>query len=103
MSSRLQTSELQGTVERLHGCHAKYRECVQVTEDFDGQPAWRGNVSVFDVDHPDASTCFAWSSPIEGSERRRYYAILKKPPIETAADAVRAAIVADHKGWTSVT
>lgn len=54
---------------------------------------------VFDlVGHPAASVAYAWSSPIEGSDRRRFYAVvLGVPPINSAADAVRAAIVADRK------
>jgi hypothetical protein len=83
-------------VERLHSCRAVYKQSEAVHEAFKGEPAWTGSVLVFEVDHPEAATCFAWSSPIDGSERRRYYAILRKPPIETAEDAVRAAIVADH-------
>jgi len=43
------------------------------------------------------TVCYTWSSPIEGSTRRGFYAVLSVPPINTAADAVRAAIVADRK------
>lgn len=44
-----------------------------------------------------AKRAYAWSSPIEGSERRKFYAVLEVPPITSAQDAVRAAIVADHR------
>ena len=57
---------------------------------------------VFDLsDHPTAARAYAWSSPIEGSTMRRFYAALHVPPIESAADAVRAAIVAEHKAERS--
>ena len=83
-------------VERLCGCRATYRERLGVNFQFKWG-AWTGMVTTFDVDHAEASICFAWSSPIEGSDKRRYYAVLKKPPIENALDAVRTSIVADAK------
>lgn len=39
----------------------------------------------------------AWSSPIEGSARRRFFAVLHLGGIRSPQDAVRAAIVAEHK------
>ncbi|MFI5032965.1 MAG: hypothetical protein ACHQPH_19905, partial [Reyranellales bacterium] len=36
-----------------------------------------GTVHVFDLeDHPKATRAYAWSSPIEGSNKRRFYAVL---------------------------
>jgi hypothetical protein len=32
-----------------------------------------------------------------GSERRKFYAVLEVPPVTSARDAVRAAIVVDHR------
>ena len=53
---------------------------------------------MFDLEgHPKATRAYAWSSPIEGSDRRRFYAVLHVPPITSAQDAVRAAIVAEHR------
>jgi hypothetical protein len=52
-------------------------------------------VEVFDLEGNAKSTRVnAWSSPIEGSEKRRYYAVLHLGGIRSPADAVRAAIVA---------
>jgi hypothetical protein len=94
--------DLQRSVETQHGATARLREVVPVSEKFRGRPAWQGVVHVFDLTgHPTASTAYAWSSPIEGSTKRRFYAVLHVPPIESAADAVRAAIVADHKAGRS--
>ena len=90
--------ELQRHVMWLHKCRAEYRESVAVREDFQGQVAWEGVVHVFSLDdHPDADSCYAWSSPVEGSENRRFYAVLHTPEIDTAAKAVRAAIVSDAR------
>jgi hypothetical protein len=38
-----------------------------------------------------------WTAPIAGSNKHRFYTVLGKPPINSAAAAVRAAIVAEHK------
>jgi hypothetical protein len=90
--------ELQGAVERMHDCCARLREVVPVSEEFQGQPVWKGVVHVFDLEgHPTASLCYAWSTPVEGSERRRFYAVLHKPPVTTPANAVRDAIVQDYR------
>jgi hypothetical protein len=41
---------------------------------------------------------YAWSSLVEGSETRRFFAVLRIGAIESPVDAVRAAIVAEHNG-----
>lgn len=88
-------SDLRATVERLHNCSATYRESVNVREEFQGRVVWEGSVSVFSVDHTEADTCYAWSSPIEGSDRRKFYAVLKIAPVDGPGAAVRASIVSD--------
>lgn len=35
--------------------------------------------------------------PIEGSDKRRFFAVLHKPPVTSPAEAVRAAIVAENR------
>lgn len=89
--------ELAEHVGRLLGVKPIFVRVDHVKERFNEQAVWEGTVSVFSVDHPEADTCYAWSSSIEGSDRRRFYAVLGKPPINSAADAVRASIVADYK------
>jgi hypothetical protein len=65
---------------------------------FQGGPVWEGVVHVFALQgHHEADLRYAWSTPIEGSSRRRFYAVLSMPPINSAADTVRAAFVADEK------
>jgi hypothetical protein len=57
-----------------------------------------GVVHVFKLHgHPKAKRAYAWSSPVEGTERRKFYAVLEVPPVASARDAVKAAIVADHR------
>jgi len=89
---------LQAAVESQHACRASFVQTVPVHEEFQGQTVWDGVVHVFDLDgHPKATRAYAWSSPIEGSERRRFFAVLQLGAIKTPLDAVRAAIVAEHR------
>lgn len=90
--------QLRQTVEGLHNCRAIFKKAIRVVETFKGNIVWDGIVAVFNLeDHPVASTCYAWSSPIEGSEKRKIYAVLKLPPVESPEDAVRASIARDYK------
>jgi hypothetical protein len=87
---------LEQAIRSNHGCSASYLNVQFVREESHGQLVWEGDVYLFEVDHPDASICFAWSSPIEGSKGKRIGTAPKKPPIGSAQDAVRASIVADY-------
>ena len=48
--------------------------------------------------HPAAAQAYAWSSPMEGSNKRRFFAVLHQPPITSPVEAARAACVAQHDG-----
>ncbi len=90
--------ELKKAVERLHNCTAQFIEAVTVEETFEAKPVWQGIVHVFEIEgNPKATRCYAWSSPIEGSTRRKFVAVLHVPPVTSARDAVRAAIVQEYK------
>jgi hypothetical protein len=90
--------DLKRAIERLHHCQASFLEDVVVIEKFGEKTVWQGIVSVFGIKgHPQAAKCYAWSSPIEESTKRRYYAVLHIPPIDSPEKAVRASIVHDHK------
>jgi hypothetical protein len=57
-----------------------------------------GVVHAFDLTgHPNTTRAYAWSSPVEGSDKRRLFAVLQMGAIKSPADAVRAAIVAEHR------
>jgi hypothetical protein len=89
-------AELQAAVEATHGGTATLRDVGPVRETFQGQTAWEESVHIFDLHgHPSAKMAYAWSSPIEGSDRRKFYAVLHLPPVDSPEAAVRAAIVAD--------
>jgi hypothetical protein len=105
--------ELKHTVESQHGGTATLVQSVPVTEtmkrrtESDGmtvmqeQTVWEGVVHVFDLaGHATAKRAYAWSSPIEGSTKRRFYAVLHTGSITGPLEAVRAAIVAENRGST---
>ena len=92
--------QLQQAVEDMHGCKAELIETISVSETFQGQPVWQGIVHLFDLTgHPTATRCYAWSSPIGESDKRRFFAVLHIPPITSAQDAVRAAIVQEYRKY----
>ena len=86
-------------VQKRLMCKAlEHRGAVVVDETFEGQMVWSGEVHEFEIQgHPDTDACYAWSSAVEGSTKRRYYAVLKISPVDSPKAAVRAAIVVDHK------
>jgi hypothetical protein len=91
-------AQLKEAVERMHGGTAQLAQSVPVRETFEGKPVWEGIVHVFDlVGHPTATRAYAWSSPIEGSTKRRFFAVLHQPPVDSPQAAVQAAIVAEHQ------
>lgn len=91
--------DLVDAIETQHGGVATHVESVSVKETFQGQTVWEGIVEVFDLSGNAKSTrAYAWSSPIEGSDKRRFYAVLHLGGVRSPQDAVRAAIVAEQRG-----
>ena len=86
-------------VEGRHGGRAVLVDALPVKEVFEGKTVWESVVHVFDLEgHPKATRAYAWSSPVEGSSKRRFYAVLHLGGIRSPLDAARAAIVAENKG-----
>ncbi len=79
--------QLREAVERMHGGSATLAQSVPVRETFEGKTVWEGVVHVFDLTghptHPTATRAYAWSSPIEGSTKRRFFAVLHQPPVDS--------------------
>jgi len=87
-------SQLREAIEAQHGGTAMLAQSVPVKETHAGAVVWEGVVHVFDLKgHPTASRAYAWSSPIEGSDKRRFFAVLHQTPVDSPQAAVRAAIV----------
>lgn len=96
--NEVEPDELKRAIESMHHCSASLRDVISVTEKFEGDIVWEGTVHVFDLKcHSRANRAYAWSSPIEGSDKRRFFAVLHIPPVTSPLDAVRAAIVAEHR------
>jgi hypothetical protein len=100
MTGAAEIAELKAAILKLHGAKAEHVESVSVHETFQGQTVWDGTVEVFDLaGHASATRAYAWSH--EGdSGGRRYVAVLHVPPVDSPVNAVRAAIVAEHRART---
>src|ERR1700716_926565 len=96
--AEVEADQLKEAVAKMHGGTATLAQSVPVRETFEGKPVWEGVVHVFDLTgHPTATRAYAWSSPIEGSSKRRFFAVLHQPPVDSPQAAVRAAIIAERR------
>jgi hypothetical protein len=96
--SEVSTDQLKRAIEAQHGGTATLVQSVPVKESFGGKTVWDGVVHVFDLSgHPKATKAYAWSSPIEGSDKLRFFAVLHLPRVTSPVEAVRAAIVAENR------
>jgi hypothetical protein len=95
------SSEQLRAVEGQHGGKAGLVAAEPVIETFKAR-SYGGTVHVFDLEgHLKATRAYGWSSPIEGSDKRRVYAVLHLGSIRSPLDAVRAAIVAERRGTSA--
>ena len=86
--------DLKYAITSQHGCSATFAHEIPVVEKWQGEAIWQGVVTVFDLTgHPQAKRAYAWSEPIEDSNRRRFIAVLHVPPVDSAAAAVKVSIV----------
>lgn len=96
---QVSVDQLKAAVEDQHGGTAVFVEKVAIREFFNDKVVWQATVYTFDLeDHPRATRAYAWSSPMEGSGKRQFFAVLHLGWIRSPLDAVRAAIVARHRG-----
>jgi hypothetical protein len=76
--------DLQRAVESQHGGTATLAQSVPVKETHAGAVVWEGVVHVFDIEgNPNVSRAYAWSSPIEGTSKRRFFAVLQAGPVKS--------------------
>jgi hypothetical protein len=96
------TDQLRDAVQNMHGGTATLAQSVPIREIFEGQVVWEGVVHVFDLaGHPTATRAYAWPFPAKDSDRLRIVAVLHTDRINSPIEAVRAAIVAEHKKGSS--
>ena len=93
--------ELQKAIKTLHGVESRHLESVPVKETYKGQTVWDGVVEVFElIGHPKATKIYAWSHEkweAEGASGSRTVTVLHGHPIQSARDAVRAAIIQEFR------
>lgn len=87
-------SELRKAIRAVHGLDAKHVITTPVTEVFNQQIAWKGDVEVFEVAHPKAKHCYAWGVRRDDDKGWDVTAVLGVPPVVTPELAVKAAIAA---------
>ena len=86
----MSVDQLQRAVEGHHGGKAVLVDASPVKEVFHGQTIWEGVVHIFDLEgHPKATRAYAWSSPMEGSDKRRFYAVLHVGSVRRQIKRVR--------------
>jgi hypothetical protein len=88
---------LQEAIKHLHGCESHWVAAVPVHEKTpDGlETVWKGDVEVFQlVGHPMVARAYAWSEATTGA-KRRFFAVLHVPPVDSPAKAVQGSIFAD--------
>jgi hypothetical protein len=91
--------DLKEAIRKLHGVEAEYLETIPVTETFQGQTVWQGEVEVFEVrGHPQASRAYAWAHKSGANDRgKRYVAVLEIPPVDSPQTAVKIAVADEIK------
>jgi hypothetical protein len=92
-------AEIQAAILNVHGCNATYVETVPVTETFQGQTLWEGEVEVFETsDHPKAKRIYAWGHATGDEDQgRRYVCVLELPPVDSPQTAVKVAVASEIK------
>lgn len=69
---------------------------------FDGETIWEGVLHAFELaGHPAATRGYDWSSPIEESTKRRFFAVCNQPPVDSPQAAALATIGAETRGGGS--
>jgi hypothetical protein len=84
---------LRDAIKHMHGVDSRWLESVPVKEIFQGAVVWDGEVQVFELVGHKAKRAYAWSHATEGA-KRKFYAVLELPPVDSAVTAVRVAIAA---------
>jgi hypothetical protein len=91
--------QLKQAVESEHGGTATFLQSVPIHESLGGRTVWNGAVQVYELaGSPSGATrAYAWSSTVEGSTKRRFFAMLHAGPVTSPREAVRAILLAEHK------
>jgi len=89
---------LNNLIERQEKCRAKHIESVVIHERFEGMRVWDGVVETFQLEgNSRAKRAYAWVTPASQGKEPEYKIVLGVPPVNSAQEAVRAAVLADFK------
>jgi hypothetical protein len=92
------TDLLKRVIETQHGGIGTFVQSVRVHNANADRSQWDGIVHVFDLKgNPNAKRAYAWSTPVKGSTKPRYFAVLHQARITGPAEAVKAAAAAIRK------
>jgi hypothetical protein len=82
-------SSFERAIKDTYGAKSRLLGKERVDHPFEGEPAWQGEVLVFELlDHPSASRCYAWEVDEEVT------AVLGQGTVDSPVAAVRAYILA---------
>jgi hypothetical protein len=88
---------LKVAIRQLHKCEAEHVGTEPVKEVFGGETLWEGDVEVFNVTgHARARRAYSWSKNPD-TPQEKLTAVLEIPPVRSALDAVKVAILAEAK------
>jgi len=83
---------LSKAITAMHKCRCSHFGTEKVKEEFQGKDVWEGDVEIFQLEgHSQANVAYGWGW-MDEKEEIQYIGILNLPPIESAKDAVKAAI-----------
>jgi hypothetical protein len=89
---------LKQVIELQHGGTGSFLRSVRVHQSTGKTNLWDGMVHIFDLkDNPTSKRAYAWASPINGSDKPRYFAVLHNANIRSPGEAVKAAAAAVQK------
>ena len=95
MSERIDNLKL--LVERQHKCRATHVTSAPIKERLEGKGkvVWAGVVETFQLEgHPTAKRAYAWARPPSREHPEpEYTVVLGIPPVNSARDAVKVAVV----------
>src|ERR1051325_9695979 len=85
-------NSLREVILELHGCSSRHVSTEPVQQTSQGHTVWQGLIEVFDlINHPKADRCYAWTYQ-DDEGRMQFAAVLGSPRVQSAHDAVKAAI-----------
>ena len=89
---------LKQVIETQHHATAVFARSVRVLRAHNNKNMWDGVVHIFNLEnHPESRKAYAWSVPVDGRSKPRYFAVLHSAKVTCPVDAVRAAVWAVNK------